>query len=150
MTTVYDVPADPLIRKAAQKLKEIDAITPPAWAPFVKTGIHTEKPPVEADWWHVRCAAVLRKVYIHGPVGTERLREEFGGFRDRGARPNQARKGSGSIARKCLQQLQAAGLVEPVKAEGRRVTAKGQALLDNTAHEVKLALVETIPGLAKY
>lgn len=150
MTTVFDVPADPLIRKAAGKLKEVPAIAPPSWAPFVKTGIHTEKAPVDPDWWHVRCAAVLRKVYILGPLGTERIREEFGGFRDRGARPNRAKKGSGSIARHALQQLQAAGLVENVKSEGRKVTSKGQAFLDNTAHEVKLELIETIPGLAKY
>ncbi|HWG89576.1 MAG TPA: 30S ribosomal protein S19e [Candidatus Thermoplasmatota archaeon] len=150
MTTVYDVPADPLIRKAAGKLKEMPALTPPEWAAFVKTGIHTEKAPVDPDWWHVRCAAVLRKVYVMGPIGTERLREEFGGFRDRGARPNRAKAGSGSIARKALQQLEKAGLVESVKAEGRKVSAKGQSFLDNVAHEVKADLVEQIPALAKY
>jgi small subunit ribosomal protein S19e len=148
MTTVYDVPADPLIRKAASKLKAETAIAPPAWAPFVTTGIHAEKPPVEADWWHTRAAAVLRKVYVMGPVGTERLRSEFGGSRDRGAKPNRAKKGSGSVIRESLQQLEKAGLVEPVKGAGRRVSAKGRSLLDNTAHEVRNEL--QIPGLDKY
>ena len=150
MTTVYDVPATPLIKAVAEKLKAEKAVTPPAWAPFVTTGIHSEKPPVEADWWHVRAAAVLRKVYVMGPVGTERLRSEFGGARDRGSKPNRAKKGSGSIVRESLQQLEKAGLLEAVKGEGRRVSAKGRSLLDNAAHEVRKTLEPTIAGLAKY
>src|SRR5688572_28206888 len=148
MTTVYDVPADPLIREVASKLKQEQAIAPPAWAPFVTTGIHAEKPPVEKDWWHTRAAAVLRKVYVLGPVGTERLRAEFGGPRDRGAKPNRAKKGSGSGVRESLQQLEAAGLVQSVKGEGRVVSAKGRSLLDNSAHTVRNTL--QIPGLEKY
>lgn len=148
MTTVYDVPAEPLILAVGEKLKKESAIAPPEWAPFVTTGIHTEKPPVAADWWHTRAAAVLRKVYVMGTVGTERLRAEFGGPRDRGVKPNRAKKGSGSVIRDSLQQLEAAGLVETVKGEGRRVTGKGRGLLDNTAHEVRQKL--EIPGLAKY
>ena len=148
MTTVYDVPATPLIKQVAAKLKGETAIQPPAWAPFVTTGIHAEKPPVEADWWHTRAAAVLRKVYVMGPIGTERLRAEFGGSRDRGSKPNRAKAGSGSVVRECLQQLEKAGFVENVKGEGRRVSAKGRSLLDNSAHEVRQTL--EIPGLAKY
>lgn len=148
MTTVYDVPADPLIREVASKLKQEKAITPPAWAPFVTTGIHAEKPPVDPEWWHARAAAVLRKVYVMGPIGTEKLRAEFGGPRDRGVKPNRAKKGSGSIVRESLQQLEKAGLVESVKGEGRRVSAKGRSLLDNSAHSVRQTL--QIPGLEKY
>ena len=148
MTTVYDVPAEPLIRGVAGKLKGEATIQPPQWAAFVTTGIHTEKPPVEKDWWHVRAAAVLRKVYVMGPVGTERLRSEFGGARDRGVKPNRAKKGSGSVIREALQQLEKAGYVESVKGEGRRVSAKGRSLLDNTAHEVRGTL--QVAGLEKY
>ncbi len=150
MTTVYDVPAEALIRSVAGKLKGDKAIVPPAWAPFVTTGIHAEKPPVEADWWHVRAAAVLRKVYVMGPIGTERLRSEFGGSRDRGSKPNRAKKGSGSVIRECLQQLERAGFVENVKGEGRRVSAKGRSILDNSAHEVRQTVQAQIAGLAKY
>lgn len=148
MTTVYDVPAEPLIRGVAAKLKGEQTLTPPEWAAFVTTGIHAEKPPVDADWWHVRAAAVLRKVAIIGPIGTERLRAEFGGPRDRGSKPNRAKKGSGSIVREALQQLESAGFVESVKGSGRRVSPKGRSLLDNTAHEVRQQLA--IPGLEKY
>lgn len=150
MTTVRDVPADPLIRKVGQILQSEQAITPPDWAAFVTTGIHREKPPVDRDWWHPRVAAVLRKVYLLGPIGTERLRAEFGGSRDRGSKPNRAKRGSGSVVRTALQQLEAAGLVANVKAEGRKITPKGQKLLDNAAHEVAKDLSATIPALAKY
>ena len=150
MTTVHDVPAEPLIRRAAAELKSRAGIATPEWAPFAKTGVHREKPPADPEWWHTRVAAVLRKVYLEGPIGTERMRAEFGGTRDRGVSPNRAKRGSGSVAREALQQLEAEGLVQSVKGEGRRITAAGQKLLDNVAHEVKKSLAETLPGLAKY
>ena len=150
MTTVYDVPATALIDEASKMLSKEKDIQAPAWAPFVKTGIHKEKPPVQDDWWNVRVAAVLRKIYTEGPMGTERLRQQFGGFRDRGSMPNKAAKGSGSIARKALQQLEAAGLVQNVQSQGRVVTPKGRALLDNAAHAVRPGIQKEIPALAKY
>ena len=70
--------------------------------------------------------------------------------RDRGSKPNRAKKGSGSIVRESLQQLEKAGLVQSVKGEGRIVSAKGRSLLDNAAHEVRKTVQETIPALAKY
>ncbi|MHB1262135.1 MAG: 30S ribosomal protein S19e [Thermoplasmatota archaeon] len=150
MTTVYDVPATKLIDEAAKRLMEVKEIQAPEWSEFAKTGIHVEKPPVQEDWWHTRVAAVLRKVYTDGPVGTETLRAHFGGFRDRGNRPNKAAKGSGSIAREALQQLEAAGLVQTVQAQGRIVTAKGRGLMDNAAHAVRAAVQKDLPALAKY
>ena len=150
MTTVYDVPATPLIEEVAKQLSKNDSVVTPEWAPFVKTGVHREKPPVDEAWWHTRVAAVLRKVYTDGPIGTERLREHFGGFRDRGSKPNKAVKGSGSIARKALQQLEAGGLVQNVQSQGRVVTPAGRRLLDNAAHSVKQSLVKVTPGLEKY
>ena len=38
MTTVYDVPADHLIRKVAEELRKRQEIKPPVWAAFAKTG----------------------------------------------------------------------------------------------------------------
>lgn len=149
MTTVYDVPPTPLIAQVAKELSKLDAIQAPEWAPFVKTGIHREKPPVAADWWTTRVAAVLRRVYTEGPIGTEKLRQHFGGYRDRGSKPNVAVKGSGSIARKALQQLETAGLVQNIPSQGRIVTAQGRSLCDNAAHTVRAGLT-TVEGLTKY
>lgn len=152
MTTVYDVPADVLIDRVAQELSQRDEITEPDWSPFVRTGPHKERPPDEHDWWFTRSAAVLRKVYLRGPIGTERLAAEFGGKRTNGASPHHAVKGSRSIIRRVLQQLEEAGLVEKDEAGrgGRKVSSDGQSLLDDLAHEVKQELTDEIPELAKY
>ncbi|MEA3189619.1 MAG: small subunit ribosomal protein S19e [Thermoplasmata archaeon] len=150
MTTAFDVPATALITEASKRLQDVKQIEAPEWAPFVKTGIHTEKPPVQDDWWHTRVAAVLRKVYTEGPIGTEKLRAHFGGYRDRGNKPNRAVKGSGSIARTALQQLEEAGLVQTVQAKGRIVTAQGRSLMDNAAHAVRQTIQKDIPALEKY
>ncbi len=136
MTTVYDVPAEPLIKKLAEKLQNEFKIEPPEWVEWVKTGIHKERPPENKDWWYIRAASILRRVYIRGPIGVSRLRGLYGGRRDRGSKPYRHVKGSGSIIRKALQQLEEAGLVKTVEGKGREITPKGQSLVDNTAYEV--------------
>ena len=151
MPTPYDVPPSVLIERLAKHLKEeVDEITPPTWAPFAKTGVHTQRPPRNPDWWFTRCSSLLRKIYVKGPIGIERLRSEYGGRLDRGAKPEHARKGSGAIVRKALQQLQTAGLVQPLRNEGRVVTSKGRQLLDRLSTEIKRELEKTQPELKKY
>jgi len=151
MPTPYDVPASILIERLARHLKEeVDAIAPPPWASFVKTGSHVQGPPQNPEWWFTRCASILRKIYMKGPIGIERLRSQYGGRIDRGVRPEHARKGGGTIIRKALQQLQAAELVEPLKNRGRVVTGKGRRLLDKLSTEIKVNLEKTKPELKKY
>ncbi len=135
MTTVYDVPADRLIVKTAAELKEKPEMTAPDWAQFAKTGVHKEMPPEDPDWWYTRAAAVLRRVYVDGPVGVERMRSVYGGAKNRGSKPNKSVKGSGSVIRKVLQQLEAAGYVATNK-QGRVVTPAGASFLDGAAHAV--------------
>jgi small subunit ribosomal protein S19e len=136
MVTVYDVPADELIERLAEKLSEKESIVPPKWANWAKTGVHKERPPDDPNWWMIRTAAILRKVYLYGPIGTERMRGMFGGKKDRKSKPYKARKGSGSIARKALQQLEEAGLVSTIKGKGKVITPEGRSLLDNLSYEI--------------
>ncbi|KPV61829.1 MAG: 30S ribosomal protein S19e [Candidatus Bathyarchaeota archaeon BA1] len=151
MPTPYDVPASVLIERLARYLKDnVDKIIPPAWSHFVKTGSHAAKPPQDPDWWFTRCASLLRKIYMRGQIGVERLRSEYGGRTDRGTRPGHARMGGGSIVRKALQQLEAAGLVETLGKRGRVVTKEGRRLLDRLATEIKGDLEERHPELEKY
>ena len=133
MTTVYDVPADRFIRALAEELKTMPEITPPDWAPFAKAGVHKEMPPEDPEWWFVRVASIMRRVYIDGPIGVERMRTFYGGKKDRGSRPSRFRKGSGSILRKSLQQLEAAGFITHDKT-GRKISAKGMSFMDTIAH----------------
>ncbi len=149
MTTVYDVPADMFINNVAQKLKNDQKTTPPEWASYAKTGAHKELSPDNADWWFVRCASILRRIYIDGPVGVSRLRSFYGGRHRNGVTPVHFSKGSGSIAREALQQLEKAGFVKTQKT-GRIISPQGQAFLDNAANEVKSELIKSNPDLSKY
>jgi len=148
MTTVYDVPADHIIRRTAEELKKRKEIAPPAWAAFAKTGVHKEMPPEDPDWWFIRAAAVLRRVYVDGPLGVERMRSFYGGNKNRGSKPNAFRKGSGSILRKSLQQLEAAGLIIHDKT-GRRVSPAGMSFLDNLSQEVRTNPPAPVPKRVK-
>ena len=135
MTTPFDIDPTVFTLRLAEKLKENEKITIPEWAKYVKTGIHREKSPVQKDWWHIRTAAILRKLYIKGPLGVEKLRSEYGGKRDRGSKRYKARKGSGAIIRGVLSQLELAEFVGK-EAKGRGLTPKGRAYLDKVSYEI--------------
>jgi len=45
-------------------------------------------------------------------------------------------KGSGSVVREALQQLEKAGYVKKIK-KGRQMTPAGQAFLDDMAHKIR-------------
>ncbi|MEM1939540.1 MAG: 30S ribosomal protein S19e [Acidilobaceae archaeon] len=152
MVNALEVPADMLIRRIAEKLKgEYSQVKPPQWAFYAKTGSHKEYPPKDNDWWYIRAASMLRKLYKAGqPIGIESLRTVYGGRKRRGSAPPHFRKGSGSIIREILQQLEAAGLVSKIPGKGRVLTSKGRSLLDTTAREIMQELVKVNPELSKY
>jgi len=150
MTTAFDVPANDLINALTKKLENEPAIVPPEWSRYARTGVHTENPPMQRNWWYTRCASILRKIYVTNGIGVERLRQLYGGNRDRGSKPNRARAGSGSIPREALQQLEKAGYVTRIRGVGRVLTPKGRSFVDNTAHEVMQSLAESKPELKKY
>jgi small subunit ribosomal protein S19e len=150
MPTVYDIPANILIRRLAQDLKSREEIAPPEWMQFVKTGAHKERAPDDPDFWFVRCASILRKVYLNGPIGTEKLRIEYGGRKRRGVKPNKFQKGSGAIVRTALQQLERAGFITKRATKGREMTDIGRSYMDKLSSALKQELSKAIPELEKY
>jgi small subunit ribosomal protein S19e len=151
LTNPHDVPASPLIKRLAKYVKEnVEQVQPPAWSQVAKTGSHTEKQPQDPDWWYTRSASVLRKVYIHGPIGLEKLRGEYGGRKGFSVRPNHASKSGGSNIRKILQQLEAAGLIQITRPKGRIMTPKGRKMLQEISQDLQKEMVKTIPELKKY
>ena len=114
--------------KEISKVKEIKA---PSWAAFVKTGAHKQRPPVNENWWQVRAASVLSKVNKYGPIGTNRLAKFYGGRKNRGHKPDKKYNGSRNIIRKCLQQLESAGLIKSNESgrAGKIITKEGKDLL---------------------
>ncbi len=135
-----NIPIDELIKKTARELKKIKEIKPPEWSKYCKTGTHKQRPPVNKDWWYIRSASVLRKTAILGPIGVSKLKRKYGGKKNRGHKPERFYKGSGSIARKILQQLEKAELVtksEKKTHKGRVITQKGSGLLNSLSKNGK-------------
>jgi small subunit ribosomal protein S19e len=151
LTTPHDVPASKFIDRLAKYLREnVDEVQPLPWAAFAKTGMHVEKPPQDPNWWYTRSASILRKVYIYGPVGLEKLRADYGGRKNRGSKRDRVKKAGGSGIRKALQQLEAAGLIQTAKPKGRIMSPKGRKLLQEVAGDLSKEMVKTVPELKKY
>ena len=152
MVSAVQVPADRLIAELARYLKEkVSQVKPPEWAFYVKTGAHKERVPSDPDWWYYRCASILRKLYVRGePVGIKSLRVAYGGRKNYGVAPEHFVKGSGSIIRKALQQLEKAGLIVKVPRKGRTLSPKGRSLLDKLANKVMRELAKENKELEKY
>lgn len=140
MPTAYDVPADLLINLMAKRLKDFQEIEPPSHMAFAKTGSHREDMPKNPDFWYVRCASLLRKIYIHGPIGVAHLREQYGGLTKKGDVGKHKREAGGFAVRRPLEQLEKAGLVKTVERRGRITTKEGTSLLDTLAGEIQRSL----------
>jgi len=148
MANIYNCDPSDLVEKAGEELKKIEIIKPTEWAAFVKTGMHKERPPLNNDWWFIRTASILRKVYVSGPIGVSKLRTKYGGKKNRGVKTEHFYKGSGSIIRKIMQQLENEGFVKKdLKSlhKGRVITAKGKKFLDDVAGKISKVTVEKVP-----
>lgn len=148
----HDVDATLLIQRVAEELKKDANIKPAQWAPFVKTGMSRERAPVQKDWWHVRAASILRKIFMLGPIGTHKLQTLYGGRKNEGMAPEHFYPGAGNNIRKILQQLEKAGLAKQTAKgvhKGRIVTPKGHAMLENTASAIMKEQGVVLPSKPK-
>ena len=140
MKTPFDVNASAFIEKTASELAKMNGLERPEWARFVKTGRFKERPPSNDNWWHLRAASILRKIYtMKGPIGVNKLRTLYGGKKNRGHKPEAYYDGSGKIIRVILQQLEKEGLIRQTAKgvhKGRAVTPKGKSLLDKLAKNI--------------
>ena len=140
MVNVKEVPANILIKELSEYIKKnIPEVRPPKWAFLVKTGPSKQNPPDNPDWWYVRAASLLRKIYLLQPIGIQRLAAYYGGRKDRGVKPEHHVDGGRCNIRKILQQLEAAKLVKKTP-KGRVLTPEGQSLLDRLATRIKKSL----------
>ncbi len=130
-------------------MKAVPSVQEPDWAKFVKTGSHAERPPISPDWWFARAASLLRKVYLHGPVGLSDLERVYGGTKALHYFPKHHRDAGGSSIRVILKQLEQAELVSKT-SKGRVLTSKGRAMLDKTSNELFTALSKENKALERY
>ena len=150
MAKVYDVPPDELISRLTEILKTED-IPAPVWTVFVKTGAHADKPPQKSDWWYTRCASILRKIYLHGPLTVNDLRTIYGDGKRKmyyGARHH--RDASGAIIRNAIHGLEKLGYLEKVEKKGSVVTRQGMQKLDKLSTEILNELIKIRPELKIY
>jgi len=151
LPTPYNVPASVFIQRLAKYIKDnVDHVQPLPWSSLVKTSAHTQRQPEDSEWWFTRAASILRKIYVYGPIGTEHLRADYGGRKRKGVSREHVKKGGGSNVRKIMQQLEAAGLIEPSKNKGRIMTKEGRQTLDRLAAEIQEELEKKQPELKKY
>ncbi|MFH0890087.1 MAG: 30S ribosomal protein S19e [Candidatus Aenigmatarchaeota archaeon] len=127
-----------LVNAVSVKLSESKEFEPPQWSKFVKTGAAKVRNPDDQNWWFVRTASILRRIYIDGPGGTSRLRTVYGSRKKRGTARERTYRGSGSIIRKILQQLEKSGMVKKTEKpkKGRTITPKGQKFIESVAKTV--------------
>ena len=138
MNPVYDLPAQEFNEKLAAALKEIPEFKTPEWSEFVKSGPAKERPIDDPEFWHKRSASILRQIYRKDTVGVSRLRTKYGSRKNRGFKPERFKRAGGKIIRTVLQQSDAAGFTEIIKAikgvrerrPGRKLTEKGKQFLE--------------------
>ena len=149
MVSAHDVPSARLISALAEQMKSTPGVEEPDWARLVKTGSHAERPPADSGWWFTRAASLLRKLYLHGPVGLSDLERSYGGSKALHYHPKHHRDAGGSSIRKILRQLEQAELVSKTP-KGRVLTSKGRAVLDKASKDIFSALSQDDRSLARY
>jgi small subunit ribosomal protein S19e len=92
---------------------------------------------------------LLRKLYIHGPVGLGDLERAYGGSKAVAYFPKHRRDAGGSSIRKILKQLEQSELVAKTP-KGRILTPKGTAMLDKLSKQLLDEMVESNQALARY
>jgi len=135
-TTLQDISAPTFIKYFSRHLRRTGKVEPPKWAELVKTGITRYNAPANPDWYFVRAASILRRIYLTPGIGIGAFREMYGGL-------NRRRKGrchhspaAGAIIRHALHQLEKLQLVEKAPNGGRRVTKTGRRDLDRIAAQI--------------
>ena len=134
MVSIRDIDAKSLIDKAAEELK--NKISMPSWALYVKTGVSRERPPEQDNWFFIRAASILRRIYLDGPIGVARLKTCYGGRHRRGHKPAHSTKAGGKIIRTILQEFDKIKFVESAR-NGRSITKEGKLFLNKIAKEIR-------------
>ena len=149
MVSVHDVPSSELIAALAVHMKQVPGVEQPDWSRFVKTGSHAERPPTNSEWWFTRAASLMRKLYLHGPIGLGDLERAYGGSKALKYYPKHHRDAGGSSIRKILKQLEQAELVTKTP-KGRVLSSKGRGMIDKVSKEVFATVSGQNKALERY
>jgi small subunit ribosomal protein S19e len=135
--TLKDVPAQQFISALAAHLKKSGKLELPAWHDLVKTSVSRELAPVDPDWYYVRAASLLRRVYLRGGIGVGAFSKVYGANNRKVESRPHFQKAARKLIRHILQQLETEELLGKKKEEkGRFITSKGRRELDTLAGQV--------------
>ncbi len=107
--SVNDVTPAEFIASYAQQLRKNENIELPEWVDVVKTAHGREMPPMSEDWYYIRAASVIRKIYIHKGLGVGALARWYGGAKFKGVTPRHHHFASRKVLRHILQQVRTRG-----------------------------------------
>merc|ERR1712072_1394208 len=141
--TVKDVPADAFIKACADFLKRQPKFDVPKYHDIVKTGTFKEFASYDEDWFYVRAASILRKVYLRKGTGVGALKKWYGGSdgTHRGTRKAHFATASGAIIRKAMCELEKLEMMEHADHGGRVISSKGRAEMDRIAGNIDISSI---------
>ncbi len=141
MKSGFDVDQKKLVKSIAEEFKNKKILVPPSWAKFVKTSPAKDRPPEQQDWWFLRGASILRRMYIdRKPIGVSKLRRIYGDKSKNTYSSHHFKTASGAIIRKLLQQLEAASLIQKSNLKnhaGRMISSKGISFIDKISKGIQ-------------
>lgn len=103
---------------------------------LIKTAKYKELAPYEADWFYIRCASILRRLYHRSPAGITQITRIYGGRQRNGVRPSHFCRSDSSAVRKAIQSLENVKMIEKHPDGGRKLTSQGQRDLDRIAAQI--------------
>mmetsp|Transcript_32179 Transcript_32179/g.44115 ORF Transcript_32179/g.44115 Transcript_32179/m.44115 type:complete len:162 (+) Transcript_32179:49-534(+) len=132
---IKDVEASLWIKAFADHLKAQGQLDIPDFVDYAKTGTSRILPPQDPDWFYVKAAAILRRVYIRPFTGIGGLRKVFGNTWGQ-SRPLHFRKASGGVIRHVLHSLEKLKLLAKSDDGGRVITKNARQDCDRIAMKV--------------
>uniref|UniRef100_A0A146LKB3 40S ribosomal protein S19 n=1 Tax=Lygus hesperus TaxID=30085 RepID=A0A146LKB3_LYGHE len=136
--TLKDVNAWRWIKVAARHFKQEGKLFVPNCTEIVKTAHGRERAPQNTDWYYIRCAAVLRAIYLRPGVGYGGLSKRFASKKNYGSRPEHTVRAAQGLLHWSCKSLTKLGLVESGIKSGQRITKKGRKFADSLAFQVQI------------
>ena len=134
MANVNDVDGSALIKKVSEKLKSA-GVAKPAYVEYVKTGAGKERVPFDIDFYFVRCASLLRQVYLNGPIGVSRLRTRYGARKGHTVHRHHHKRSGGSVIKDAFDSLEKLNYIKKTP-KGRVITPTGKSFMDKASNEI--------------
>ena len=132
---VKDVDAGKWIKGFAGHLKTQGSLEVPEFVDYAKTSAAKVLAPLDPDWYYVKAAAVLRRVYLRPFTGIGGLRKVFGSVYGK-SRPLHFKRAAGGVLRHVLQSLEKLNLLTKSDDGGRVITKAARRDCDRVAMKV--------------